>query len=515
MTSTDTDSLQLSTFSRASRWLDLTTFGPKMDEPDKLINQSAKAWFDAQIALPQSSHRMQILRQFEALDKGKIPSRSSRIRAWLDIALYGNDQLRQRVGYVLSQIFVASDKDATLSKHAEALAAYNDLLCLNAFSHYKTLLKAVSTSSVMGHYLTMVDNKKGDETGRKPDENYAREIMQLFSVGLNERNLDGSYVLDADGVPKPCYSEKDIQELARVFTGWVSKDKKLVDPMTTNESFHDRGEKHILGHRFPANVAAEEEMDKVMEILSQHPSTPPNLCKNLIQKLVTSNPSPDYVKRVASVFVDNGKGVRGDMKAVFWAILSDNDAFSKLPPQISKAREPWLSLVYIYRALNAKPGGNSPLVGTDLVYLRTCNQYPLGSPSVFNFYQPDYAPQGVVSNQGLVAPEMEIIDWSHVIYVHNQIFALTRLNLQGPKTPNKKQLYVDVESLKNHLVNGDITGFIHEVSARFFNAQMPSDLKHHLTEQHNSVKQVAGKSVQRLLFIALSSPYFHVMENRA
>nr|WP_269808927.1 DUF1800 family protein [Enterovibrio nigricans] len=238
---------------------------------------------------------------------------------------------------------------------------------LHAFDNYKSLLKAVSTSSVMGHYLTMVGNKKGDESGRKPDENYAREIMQLFSIGLNERNMDGSLVREADGQLKPCYNEKDIQELARVFTGWVSKDKKLIEPMTTNESVHDRREKHILGHRFPANVAAEAEMDKVMEMLNQHPSTPPNLCKNLIQKLVTSNPSPEFVQRVATVFVDNGKGVRGDMKAVFWAIFSDKEVYSKPAPLVCKVREPWLSLVYIYRALNAKPGGDSPLVGTDLV----------------------------------------------------------------------------------------------------------------------------------------------------
>ncbi|KXF81769.1 DUF1800 domain-containing protein [Enterovibrio coralii] len=503
------------TFSQASRWLDIATFGPHNGQPQSLIHQYPRDWFNVQIALTPSSHHQQILRQFRAQDKGKIPSRSSRIRAWLDIAFYGEDQLRQRLGYVLSQIFVASDRDATLSKKAEAMAAYNDLLCRHAFDNYKVLLKAVSVSAVMGHYLTMVDNKKGDAAGRKPDENYAREVMQLFSMGLNERNLDGTLKQDADRQPVPCYSEKDIQELARVFTGWVSQDKKLIEPMTTNETFHDRGEKQILGHRFEAGVSAEAEMDEVMEILLQHPSTPPNLCKNLIQKLVTSNPSPAYVKRVASVFVDNGKGVRGDMKAVFWAILSDEEVFSQSSPAISKVREPWLSLVYIYRALNAKPGGNNPLVGTDLVYLRTCNQYPLGSPSVFNFYQPDYAPQGIVSNEGLVAPEMEIVDWSHVIYVHNQIFAMTRLNLQGPDKPNQKQLYVDVESLKAHVNRGDINGFIDEVSMRFFNGQMPNELQHHLKAQFNGVKLNAGKWVQRLLFFALSSPYFHVMENRA
>ncbi|WP_407330452.1 DUF1800 family protein [Enterovibrio sp. 27052020O] len=508
--------MQFDSFQHASRWLDLTTFGPKNGEAHAMIDKRAKAWFDEQVSLPITSHLLQCEKQFKAQGYGKMPSRSTRIRAWLDIAFYADDQLRQRVAYALTQIFVASDQDATLINQTPAVANYNDLLCKHAFGNYRDLLKDVSLSPVMGQYLTMVGNQMGDPaTGRRPDENYAREILQLFSIGLYQRAIDGSFILGSDGSPKPCYDEKDIQELARVFTGWNHTDSNLITQMTANESDHDRGEKHILGHRFVKGVPAAQEMDQVMELLLHHPSTAPNICKNLIQKLVTSNPTSDYVRRVAEVFVDNGQGETGDLKAVVWAILTDNEVYTAPPQSMSKVREPWLSLVYIYRALDVQPGGGSGLVESDLIYLKTCNQYPLGSPSVFNFYLPDYAPKGVVADNNLVAPELQIVDWSHVIYVHNFIYGILRLNLQDTNKPLKKQLYINVESLKLLIQNKDIDGFTQEVSQRFFNGSMPEPLKHVLREHYNGIDLHPGKWVQRLLFIALASPYFHVQENRA
>ncbi len=508
--------MKFDSFNHASRWLDLSTFGPKPSQAEALNNTFAKAWFDEQIAFPASSHMSQCEKQFNAQGFGKKPSRSTRIRAWLDIALYADDQLRQRVGYALSQIFVASDQDATLINQSTAMANYNDLLCQHAFGNYRDLLTAVSLSPVMGQYLTMVGNKKGDPaTGRRPDENYAREILQLFSVGLYQRELDGSYVLDSSGSPTPCYDEKDIQELARVMTGWNFSDSEFISPMISHENDHDRGEKHILGHAFAKNVSAVQEMDKVMDILLHHPSTAPNICKNIIQRLTTSNPSSDYVRRVADVFVDNGAGETGDLKSVIWAVLTDDEVYTAPSHSMSKVREPWLSLVAVYRALDAQPGGGSEVVETDLVYLKTCNQYPLGSPSVFNFYLPDYAPKGVVSNNNLVAPELQIIDWAHIINVHNFIYGILRLSLQDIKKSSNKQLYINVELFKDLISKKDIDGFVEETSLRFFNGNMPEPLKHVIREQYDGMNLNPGKWVQRLLFLALSSPYFHVQENRA
>lgn len=507
-------------FTHAARWLDVSTFGAKKGQAEALQNQSAKAWFDAQIALPITSHQAQVEKQFKAQGFGKIPFRATRVRAWLDIAFFGEDQLRQRLGYALSQIFVLSDQDPVLAKHAAAVARYNDLLCEHAFGNYSHLLKAVTLSPAMGQYLTMVDNKKANPViGRKPDENYAREIMQLFSIGLYQRELDGSYRLGADGKPIPCYDENDIQQLARIFTGWnrhgKAKDKDFITPMKNNDVDHDRGEKQVLGVTFKRNSYAEEELDQVMEMLLNHPSTAPNICKNLIQKLTTSNPSPAYVRRVVDVFLNNGSGEKGDLKAVFWTILSDEEVFGAPPLQMSKIREPWLSLVAIYRALDVKPGGDQPLVGSDLVFKKTCNQYPLGSPSVFNFYLPDFAPKGVIKDKRLVSPEMQIVDWSHVIFVHNHILSLLRVKMQDAKAPLKKQLYVDVEDFKQFIRNKDINGFIEQTSARFFNGVMPASLKNMLASHYDGANAPAGIWVQRLLFIALSSPYYHVQENRA
>ncbi|EEY71069.1 DUF1800 domain-containing protein [Grimontia hollisae] len=507
--------MQFDSFSHASRWLDLATFGPKKGEVENLINKGAKTWFDEQIALPVSSHLKQCYQQFEVQGYGKKPSRSTRIRAWLDIAFYSKDQLRQRVAYALSQIFVVSDQDAALSYRAPAMASYNDMLCQHAFGHYRDLLKEVSLSAVMGQYLTMVGNRKGDPaTGRRPDENYAREIMQLFSVGLYQRDIDGTYELDGNGQPIPCYTEKDIQELARVFTGWHHTDNTFLQPMVNHATDHDSGEKWVMGHQFPENMSAEQELDQVMDMLLHHPSTAPNICHGLIQRLVTSNPSPDYVRRVTEAFLDNGMGVTGDLKAVIWAILSDPDVYTAPPQSMSKIREPWLSLVCLYRALNVKPGAGSRVVKTDLVYLKTCNQYPLGAPSVFNFYLPDYAPKGVIKENNLVAPELQIIDWSHIIYVHNFIYGILRLNLQKITAPLSNELYIDVEDFKTLIANKDIKGFVQETSERFFNGAMPKVLKESLYRQYNGLNLAPGKWVQRLLFIALVSPYFHVQENR-
>ncbi|CZF85347.1 hypothetical protein GMA8713_03492 [Grimontia marina] len=508
--------MQFDSFSHASRWLDLATFGPKKGEANSLINKRAKDWYDEQVSLPATSHLEQCHKQFEAQGYGKMPSKATRVRAWLDIAFNSKDQLRQRVAYALSQIFVASDQDSNLANHAPAIANYNDLLCQHAFGNYRDLLKDVSLSPVMGQYLSMVGNMKGDSvSARRPDENYAREIMQLFSIGLYQRDLDGTFFLDGKGKPIPCYTEKDIQELARVFTGWNHSDDALMHPMVNKSADHDRGEKWVMAHRFPKDMPAEQEMDKVIELLLHHPSTAPNICHGLIQRMTTSNPSPDYVRRVAEVFLDNGMGVTGDLKAVVWAILTDPEVYSAPPSNMSKVREPWLSLVAIYRALDVKPGGGSEVVETDLVYLKTCNQYPLGSPSVFNFYLPDYSPKGVVKDNGLVAPELQIVDWSHIIYVHNFIYGLLRLNLQNLNSPLRKELYIDVEDFKALIAKKDIEGFVQTTSERFFNGEMPYSLKESLYKQYNGMDLNPGKWVQRLLFIALASPYFHVQENRA
>ncbi|CZF78638.1 hypothetical protein GCE9029_00965 [Grimontia celer] len=552
----------------ALRWLDLCTFGPKKNESVQLLNESTIKWFTEQIDMETSWHRLQTESQ-----SGGVVQSSARVRSWLDIAFFKPDQLRQKVAYALSQVFVVSDKDKELNGRPSALANYYDILVKNAFGTYKDLLRDVTRSPVMGHYLTMVNNSKDN-----PDENYAREILQLFSCGLYEREIDhtldgleATYKLDSQGKYIPCYTEDDIRELARVFTGWVRDDESWYEPMIQieNEDVRDVGSKTLFNgtvvfdennNRFDESENAENsqtDLEILLTTLENHPSTAINICFKLIQLLVTSNPSSGYLQRVVDVFNDGTDKLielgyeapapgeeKGQLKAVIWAIVSDNEVYTAPPKYMSKIREPWLSLVYIYRALNvdvlpnvgAGDDQSNKKIEHDLLYLRTCNQYPLGSPSVFNFYLPDYQPTELLpseySDDGLVSPELQIIDWSHIISVQNHIFGMFNKNVtygEGVVNPNtclipsngaiydtyRKLLFVDIGPFYNSVKVSDKISFVNAVSTRFFNSFMPKDLEKQLIDAfpRGDLSIQAHNWTQRLLALALSSPYFHVQQN--
>jgi len=351
---------------------------------------------------------------------------------WLIEAIDGNDQLRQRIAFAYSQIFVVSDVPENLRIAQPTLATYYDLLSEHAFANYRELIEAVTLSPAMGIYLSMLQNAKGDpDTNTRADENFAREIMQLFSIGLYELNLDGSPKLSS-GNPIPAYTQKDIEEYARVFTGWSfnnadvwgvnttnpydqSQDK--ISPMQPFPGYHDEGSKTLLrGVVSPAGITPEQDLDIALDSLFNHPNVGPFIAKQLIQRLVTSNPSPAYVARVASVFNNNGAGVRGDMRAVIRTLLLDNEArdgFQAIA-NYGKLREPLIRWTHLWRAFNVIRGtdsvnnqydhSKSPIYSPASVL----GQAVMSSPSVFNFYHPDYAPIGAIRNAGLVAPEAEI-----------------------------------------------------------------------------------------------------------
>ncbi|MGF1769757.1 DUF1800 domain-containing protein [Enterovibrio makurazakiensis] len=553
---------------RALRWLDLCTFGPKKGESVDLLNKSTVTWFNDQVSLDESSHETQT-----ELQIGDGVESDARIRAWLDIAFYKPDQLRQRIAYALSQIFVVSDKDAELSGRPTALANYYDLLVKNAFGTYKDLLRDVTRSPVMGHYLTMVNNSKDN-----PDENYAREILQLFSCGLHEReidhNLDGleaTYKLDTDNKRIPCYTEDDIRELARVFTGWVRNNDSWHTPMIQLEDseIRDSESKSLFNGTLFFNAGnenydenegtdnSETDLEILLEALQNHPSTAINICYKLIQLLVTSNPSSAYLQRIVDVFNDGTEKLvelkqpapaageeKGQLKAVIWAIISDNEVYTAPPTYMSKIREPWLSLVYIYRALNVDVlpnvgnGGDqsNKRIKNNLRYSKTCNQYPLGSPSVFNFYLPDYQPVDLLpfeyKDSSLTSPELQIMDWSHIISVQNHIYGMFSRNIsygEGITNTNtcltssdggiyntyQKLLFVDIGPFYNAVKVSDKIGFVNAVSTRFFNSLMPKDLEIQIIDAfpRGDLSVQASNWTQRLLSLALSSPYFHVQQN--
>jgi uncharacterized protein (DUF1800 family) len=256
---------------------------------------------------------------------------------WLQ-AVRGPDQLRQRTVFALSQIFVVSNVNSSIDSEVGAHASYLDMLARNAFGNFRTLLEEVATHPAMGHYLSHFRNEREDEaSGRIPDENFAREVMQLFTIGLWELNQDGSRRRDPAGEFIPTYAQDDVSGLARVFTGWSwgGPDRSVArwhgwvggrnwqEQMGNYPDFHSPSEKRFLGVTIPAGTSGEESLRIALDRLFNHPNVGPFIGRQMIQRFVTSNPSPAYIARVAAAFNDNGQGVRGDMRAVLRAVLLD------------------------------------------------------------------------------------------------------------------------------------------------------------------------------------------------
>ena len=347
------------------------------------------------------------------------------------------DPLRQRVAFALSEILVTSDRPEQLAVEYQGMANYYDLMVKHAFGNYRNLLYDVATHPVMGLYLSHLNNQKANPTLKiYPDENFAREIMQLFTIGLWQLNNNGTRKLDSQGQFIATYTNNDITELARVFTGltfgdasgFSSTNGDYKQPMKMWDAYHDCAAKSLLGgYATPARTpssgntgtAGLADVNSALDNLFNHPNVGPFLALRLIQRLVTSNPSSAYIDRVASAFNNNGSGVRGDMKAVIKAILLDTEARDPAimdQPTWGKLREPVLRVVNFARAFNAaSAAGYYPLDQFVLDHL----QDPMNSPSVFNFFLPSHSPPGPITQQGLVAPEFQIINASSAISAPN------------------------------------------------------------------------------------------------
>ena len=373
-------------------------------------------------------------------------------RARNQVMLAGSDQLRQRVAYALSQIMVISDNDSNVSGGQEGSSSYYDMLARNALGNFRTLLMDVTRHPMMGRYLSHYKNRKANTTtGTRPDENYAREVMQLFTIGLYKLNADGTYLLGSDGKPIEVYTNDDITEFARVFTGFTddstnntgtgtgrldfpSATANYTTPMRMWESQHDTGSKKLLSYAsvrkgsLPASQTGLADVQDAIDNLVEHPNTAPFISRLLIQRLITSSPTSAYVGRVAAVFVDNGQGVRGDLLAVTKAILLDTEARATsfiADTTHGKLQEPFLRLTQLLRAF--KYNVTAGILPYDFGYNfteGTMGQFPLAAPSVFNFYTPDYSPAGVISNANLDAPEFQILNSVFSVTMPNAVYNL-------------------------------------------------------------------------------------------
>lgn len=411
----------------ASRFLAQASYGPTESEISKVRALGYSQWIDQQMTTPApTSHLAEIDARVAT---GVSPSNSEFYYSYWRQAVTGPDQLRQRMKLALSEIFVISLADSNVSYRGAG--AYYDMLGANAFGNFRTLLEQVTLHPQMGVYLTWLGNQKEDPaTGRQPDENYAREVMQLMTIGLYQLNLDGTQKTDLSGRPIPTYTADDISGLAKVFTGYSYfssapsnttfrggnlPPEAVTRSMIPYPQFHSTSSKAFLGTVIPASTVSDPAGDLriALDTLFNHPNVGPFIGKQLIQRLVTSNPSPAYVARVATVFNNNGRGVRGDMAAVVRAILLDEEARSATVSNgvnFGKVREPVVRMAHWARAFGATSSSGDWLITTTSANT-SLGQSALTSPSVFNFFRPGYSPPNSrVGAAGLVAPEFQIVD---------------------------------------------------------------------------------------------------------
>ena len=421
----------------AARFLRQAAYGPTLSDIATVQGRGYAGWIADQMALPRASHMTYV----DALpgDHEDLPSEHARESVWKQ-AILGKDQLRQRVALALSELFVVSDRDDDLGG-VEGIAGYMDVLERDAFGSFRTLMNDVTLSPAMGVYLDMLSNDRESE-GRNPNENFARELLQLFTIGLYQLHPDGTWKLGNDGLPVATYDQETVQGFAKVFTGWTfagqdrSEDwhfewpeEQWRQPMELWSEHHSVAAKKLLdGVVLPANLTAEQDLAAALDNIFQHPNVGPFVCRHLIQRLVTSNPSPAYVYRCGQAFANDGGGARGNLAAVVRAILLDWEARAGdvLDQRgYGQVREPVVRFISLLRALHARP----PADGRFRYYWLGSaewgiNQAPLDALTVFNFFEPGYAQPGAIANAGLVSPEMQITNETSVFGTANYLHAV-------------------------------------------------------------------------------------------
>jgi uncharacterized protein (DUF1800 family) len=433
----------------AVRLLKQATFGPTSQAVTNILEQGAETWFNEQTSMTPWTWVK--LRERVGTEEGD-PVDAGNGREWIfelftETAQNAPDQLRQRVIYILSQLFVVS-KQTDLGHRDNAFTTYWDTMGQHAFGNFRDLLKAVTLHPTMGHYLNMMSNQKADpENNIRPDENFAREVMQLFTIGLKELNQDGTVKFDNNGEPLETYNSETVRQYAAALTGWYYDTGEVVPegensifgcsvhcwpievsgrPMIAHNYYHQKTEKQLLRNYYiPPGQSAEEDLETVIDSLFYHPNLAPFFAQHLIRQMVTSNPTPEYVGRVSAVFNNNGNGIRGDIKATVKAVLFDVEA--RKPEQTTntlygKVKEPLLKATHVNRLFNVSYLAKIQLDPDNLwgpnKWLRfnhDPSQVALDAESVFNFFRPDFSPLGSISEMGYVAPEMQITTEDSVV----------------------------------------------------------------------------------------------------
>jgi len=537
----------------AARFLTQATFGPSVADITRLRALGYTEWMNQQLGAGTTAGRPYVEQVIASLTAdGQNVSQSQRIDRWFWTATYANDQLRQRMAWALSQIFVVSDQSSGISNDIIPMSEYQDLLARDAFGSYRKLLGDVTWSPTMGRFLNNYHNQKPSTT-TQPDENYAREVMQLFSVGLIERNLDFSPVL-VGGNPVPTYDQTTITHTAKVFTGFTYSDAPTsppnfyggaitnagaynpmacwgleLFPYDSSNMRHDitgddgtlNTSKTVLGGlTIPSGQTCAQDVNDELDIIAGHANVAPFISRQLIQRFVTSNPSPAYIGRVAAVFEDNGAPdhERGDLGAVIKAILFDDEARTpSSDPSYGKLREPLLRITALWRAWNAVPQaadqyGQIKMSG-GVSFLTATGQRPLGSPTVFNFYEPDFQQPGQFADQNLYSPEFEITNESTTYTTGNTFYSFTRRAYLGMNLPPDNQTLptdrplLDLSVLQANATNP--TAMVDTANLRMLYGSMSPQMHDTLV---NTLTFMSGASPQELawslVYLISMSPEF-------
>ncbi|MFM2051992.1 MAG: hypothetical protein RL456_29 [Pseudomonadota bacterium] len=496
---------------QAARLLNQATWGATAAEVARTATMTPAAWITEQLAKP-----LTLPSHWTYVETGGPLGTSQHINAFMESfwsqAATGPDQLRQRMTQALAEIFVTSAVNSGIDIQQHAHAAYIDMLARNAFGNYRQLLEDVSLSPAMGIYLSHMNNQKEDPaSGRLPDENYAREVMQLFSIGLWMLNADGSRQLDASGNPIPTYGIPEVMGMAKVFTGWTWANGwgSWNQPMRNDASITSTSEKAIVnGVVIPAGTDGPASLKIALDTLANHPNVAPFMSEQLIKRFVTSNPSRAYVARVAAVWNNNGRGVRGDLAAVIRAILLDTEARSDTMlsnPTYGKLREPMMRFGQWLRAFGARPNDGVWTIWNLEDPVTSLGQNPQRSPSVFNFFRPDYAPPGPILAAGLTAPEFQITHETTLTGYSNFMSYATERGFGGKIMPD----YSSYEAIADNAET-----LLSRLNLELMAGQMTASTKNAIIDVMNTLPVTLANArrlrVWQAIYLVMTSPEYVV-----
>ncbi len=530
----------------ASRFLAQSTLGASSALIDQVAEVGIEAWLDSQFE-EESWSMLEKIRSVNKEvndwflqnggDSSEVSTSPSWLQfnyAWWDSNMRNTDLVRQRIAFTLTEIFVISVR-SELEGYGEGLASYYDIFAQNAFGNYRDILKAVSLHPCMGFFLSHLNNPRSNpEENIHPDENYAREAMQLFSIGLYELNLDGTRKLDSFGQDIPTYGQDEIKEFAKIWTGLgvgavipgMVEDgpffglgiygSDLTVPMKMYDEYHEPGEKRLLnGLVVPDQQSGMEDIEDAIDNLFHHDNVGPFMAHRLIQRLVKANPSPAYVKRVAEAFNDNGQGVRGDMKAVVKAILLDEEArdceWINHHTQ-GLLREPYVRYSHFVQAIDVEQYYGR-FWNAGYSFWEETGQAVFGAPSVFNFFLPDFQPVGPLADEGLVGPVFQIHNSRTSVGMMNQVNGWAVYgNVMGSWSEFDPNSYVNYDDLRD--LGRDPEVLINHLDLLFTHGQLSNRTRSIIKEAIEDLiyEDYREDRVKLALYLLMVSPDYAILK---